>query len=118
MSQKLHKNPIEEMRDWIREGDLPEAIFVFSDDIALYVMDVLKDAGYRIPEDISIIGCGNMHVSEQTVPPLTTIDQHTYEMGTLSVQMLLKFIDKGNTTELEKNVIEPKLIIRESCRKA
>jgi len=117
MSQKLRKNPIKVMRDWIREGDLPGAIFVFSDDIALYVMDVLKDAGYRIPEDISIIGCGNMYLSEQTVPPLTTIDQHTYEMGTQSVEMLLRLINTDEKYEYKAHVIEPRIVVRESCRK-
>ena len=52
MSPTLHKDPVKVMRAWVREGDLPGAIFVFSDDIALYVMDVLKDAGYKIPEDL------------------------------------------------------------------
>lgn len=117
MSQKLHKNPIKEMRDWIREGDLPGAIFVFSDDIALYVMEVLRDSGYAIPEDVSVIGCGNMHLSEQTVPPLTTIDQHTYEMGTQSVEMLLRFINTDEQSEYKAQVIEPRVVVRESCRK-
>lgn len=117
MSQKLRKNPIKEMRDWIQESDLPGAIFVFSDDIALYVMDVLKDAGYRIPEDISVIGCGNMRLSEQTVPPLTTVDQHTYEMGTQSVEMLLQLVNTDEKSEYKAHVIEPRIVVRGSCRK-
>ena len=117
MSQKLYKNPIQEMRGWIQAEDLPSAMFVFSDDIALAVMDALKDAGYRIPEDISIIGCGNMRLSEQTVPPLTTVDQYTYEMGTKSVEMLLQLINTGEKSECNVHVIEPRVVVRESCRK-
>ena len=117
MSQKRHKDPIKEMKDWVREGDLPSAIFVFSDDIALYVMEVLKDEGCRIPEDISIIGCGNMRLSERTIPQLTTVDQHNYEIGTESVDMLLRLLRSEDISTCEVNVIEPRLVIRESCRK-
>ena len=116
MSLKQHKDPIKEMRDWILEGDLPGAIFVFSDDIALYVMDALKDAGYRIPRDISVIGCGNMLLSERTIPPLTTIDQNMYMMGTQGFEMMLRLIHEGDSAAYEAKIIEPRLVIRESCR--
>ena len=116
MSLKQHKDPIKEMRDWILEGDLPSAIFVFSDDIALYVMDALKDAGYRIPGDISVIGCGNMLLSERTIPPLTTIDQNMYMMGTQGFEMVLRRIHEGDSAAYEAKIIEPRLVIRESCR--
>lgn len=117
MSQSLRKDPIRETKTWVREGDLPDAMFVFSDDIALYVMEVLKDEGYKIPEDISVIGCGNMRFSEQTIPQLTTIDQHNYEMGAKSVELLLRFLDAPEKDEHKMNIIEPQLIIRKSCRK-
>ncbi len=118
MSQKLQKDPIREIRAWIHEGDLPSAIFVFSDDIALYIMDALKDAGYKIPDDISVVGCGNMLLSTRTIPPLTTIDQHTYEMGIKSVEMLMHMMTAPHETACPVHVIEPQIIIRESCRKS
>jgi DNA-binding LacI/PurR family transcriptional regulator len=117
MSPKLNKDPIKEMRDWIIEGDLPSAMFVFSDDIALYVMDALKEAGYRIPTDISIIGCGNMLFSERTLPPLTTVDQNMYQMGIWSFKMLLRLINENDNMKNDVKIIEPRLVIRESCRK-
>lgn len=116
MSLKQYKDPIKEMRDWILEGDLPSAIFVFSDDIAFYVMDALKDAGYRIPGDISVIGCGNMLLSERTIPPLTTIDQNMYMMGSQGFEMVLRLIHEGDSAAYEAKIIEPRLVIRESCR--
>ena len=90
---------------------------MFSDDIALYVMDALKDAGYKIPQDISVIGCGNMLLSTRTIPPLTTVDQHTYEMGAKSVELLIQFIKSSEPAGWAVEVIEPRIIIRESCRK-
>ncbi|PIE34317.1 hypothetical protein CSA56_08005 [candidate division KSB3 bacterium] len=92
-------------------------MFVFSDDIALYVMEVLIDCGYKIPEDISVIGCGNMRLAEQTIPPMTTVDQHHYEMGVQGVEMLLQHIHAPQKTACEVKRIEPRLIVRESCRK-
>ncbi|PID56246.1 hypothetical protein CSB45_11990 [candidate division KSB3 bacterium] len=117
MSQKLRKDPVQEIRDWIRSGDLPSAMFVFSDDIALYLMDALKEAGYRIPHDISILGCGNMLLSTRTIPPLTTIDQHTCEMGTRAVELLLRLMEKPRSSPPVVEKIAPRLVIRESCQK-
>ena len=88
----------------------------FARDIGEFVMDALKDAGYRIPGDISVIGCGNMSLSERTIPPLTTIDQNMYMMGAQGFEMLLRRIHEGDTTEYEAKIIEPRLVIRESCR--
>lgn len=117
MSQKLRKDPIQEIREWVREGDLPSAIFVFSDDIALYVMDALKDAGYNIPDDISILGCGNMLLSTRTIPALTTIDQHTYEIGIKAVELLLSSIQGAGKAQTAIETIKPRLVIRKSCRR-
>ena len=110
--------PVKATREWLRMGDLPSAIFVFSDDIAIYVMDVIKDAGYKIPEDISVIGCGNMLVSKWTIPPLTTVDQYTHRIGTQSVDMLLKLMGKHERSTSEIKIIEPRVVVRESCREA
>ncbi len=108
--------PVKATREWLRAGDLPSAIFVFSDDIALYVMDVIKDAGYKIPEDISVIGCGNMLVSKWTIPPLTTVDQYTRQIGSQSVDMLLKLMGENERSKREVKIIEPRVVVRESCR--
>ena len=117
LSQKLRKDPVQEIREWVREDDLPSAIFVFSDDIALYVMDALKDAGYKIPDDISVLGCGNMLLSSRAIPPLTTIDQHTYEMGTKAVELLLHLMQNPGGAQPVVETIKPRLVIRKSCRK-
>lgn len=116
MSQKLHKDPVQEIRAWIQEGDLPEALFVFSDDIALYVMAALQEVGYKIPDDIAIIGCGNMVFAERTIPPLTTVDQNMRLLGVESFSMLLRRIEQNNDDAHEVKVIEPRLVLRESCR--
>ena len=115
MSSKLSKNPVAEMQRWIQEDDLPTALFVFSDDLALYVMDALKDAGYRIPQDISVLGCGNMQLAERTIPSLTTVDQHTSELGSQAVAMIMRYLQSGRPLEHEVQKIVPRLVERKSC---
>lgn len=117
MSQKLQKDPVKEMRTWLEEDDVPDALFVFSDDIAVYVMAALREAGYRIPADIGVIGCGNMWFAERAIPPLTTVDQNMRALGEESFMLLLRRLTgQGNAHEVQ--VIEPTLVIRDSCRKA
>ena len=66
----------------------PDAIFCFSDVMALGVMRALRDAGLRIPEDVSVVGFDGLPLGELTVPPLSSVYQDMRAMGYEAVAML------------------------------
>lgn len=66
----------------------PDAIFCFSDVMALGVMRALREAGLRIPEDVSVVGFDGLPLCELTVPPLTSVFQDMRSMGYEAVALL------------------------------
>jgi len=93
----------------------PEAIFAASDNIALGVMDAAGELGLNIPEDLAIVGFDDTDFSSNLKIRLTTVSQRKYEMGERGVQILIDLIESQQPDYINKIVLEPRLIIRESC---
>lgn len=101
------------MQQLIQSGSLPKAVFAASDLLALGAIRALKEHGLRIPEDMAIIGCDDIEACKYTSPTLTTIRQNKQRLGVLAAHMLFDLIN--NQSEGGSFVVEPALIIRESC---
>ena len=76
-------------------------------------MKAFKEAGYRIPEDIGIVGFDNIVLSEMMDPPLTTINVPKLNMGKNAVDRLIVMMspDSGSPVKIE---ISTDLVIRKS----
>jgi len=91
------------------------AIFAANDVMAFGVVQAVLDRGLRIPEDLSLIGFDNIGFSAVVHPPLTTIHQPKYEMGSAAVDILLRLArDKGKQMP-EHRRLGVDLIERQSC---
>ena len=95
----------------------PDAIFTVNDFTATGVVKSLHEMKIRIPEDVSVIGFSNGLITQVTHPSLSTVDQHGYQMGQVSVQLLL---DRLMSRQVEQpfihQVLKTELIIRDSTR--
>lgn len=89
------------------------AIFAGNDISALGALDVLDDAGKRVPDDVSLVGYDNTFVSALRHIALTSIDQSRDEIGRLSVQMLIERVEHGRTKSRHLTT-DPTLVIRET----
>ena len=76
------------MTDMIYSQNLPTAIFAASDPIAIGALRALQDNGYKVPDDISIIGFDNIETVNFTNPPLTTVHSPSFDMGVLGAKIL------------------------------
>ncbi len=77
------------------------AIFACNDDVAIGVIQAVRDSAKRVPEDISVVGFDNIEASADVYPPLTTIHVHKRWMGLMAVQTLIERArnpDKPKTT--------------------
>jgi LacI family transcriptional regulator len=98
--------------------NLPDGIFITNDFCAAVVMQILKDAGIRIPQDIAVVGFNNDNIGKVISPKLTTINYPGFEMGKLAARTLISHLkglwDMNITNTM---VIKSELIVRESSLK-
>lgn len=79
----------------------PPTCILFPDDYAAYGgINVIKAAGLRIPEDISVAGYDGISLATKIEPKMTTIKQDTKTMGMLAAEKLIALIEKPSTTEI------------------
>lgn len=94
---------------------MPTAFVCNCDEIAYKAVKDLKNLGYSVPEDISVVGYDNYVFSQMSEPPITTIDVDTHKMADKAVQLLIKRIC-GIRTEREIITISGRLIHKASVR--
>jgi len=92
----------------------PTAIYAASDEMALEIISVAHENGIKVPEDISVIGFDDNPIGLFGSIALTTIKQPLFSMGEEAVQ-IIHGIMQGNQAGLVQKVLDPTLIIRESC---
>jgi DNA-binding LacI/PurR family transcriptional regulator len=92
--------------------EIPTAVLAANDHMALGLIKGLKERGYRVPEDISVMGFDNIAACEYSDPRLTTIAQNPIKIGEEAVKFIL---DENREKKICKIDIE--LIIRDSVRK-
>ncbi|HBA85330.1 MAG TPA: hypothetical protein DCZ95_14685 [Verrucomicrobia bacterium] len=92
----------------------PDAIFAFNDDMAIAVIQWLRHQGYRVPDDLAVIGFDG--IAEAEYLGLTTIETPMYEMGVLAAQILLDQInDPSGERKARQVLLQGRLHVRESC---
>lgn len=93
----------------------PTAIFAENDYMALGVREAILDSGLKIPENIALIGFDDIALTALKGVEITTVSQKKYEMGSLAVKILIDKIKNETTSTVNQIVLEPELVIRNSC---
>jgi LacI family transcriptional regulator len=94
----------------------PTAIFASNDQTAIGAMQALEEMGYKVPEDVSVIGFDDITISRYVKPALTTMNVSLLQMAELCVENLVKSIE-GESEIIAKFLVSAKLVERESCKK-
>jgi len=92
----------------------PDGVFCFNDPLAMGAMNYALDRGLRIPEDIAVIGCGNLHYDDALRVPLSSIDQHSRRIGEEAARVALEILNSKVAPKPETVVLQPELIMRAS----
>ncbi|KUK78003.1 MAG: Transcriptional regulator [Proteiniphilum acetatigenes] len=96
---------------------VPDAFFCVNDEVASSCIQIVKAAGYRIPDDISVCGFTNSYLTEVTDPTLTSVDQHGFEMGFTAARLLINRIEGKETKQgVVSRLIKSDLVVRRSTR--
>jgi LacI family transcriptional regulator len=102
------------MRLLLRQKPLPDGLFAYNDPLAIGAMDAILDAGLRIPEDIAVIGCGNLHYDQSLRVPLSSVDQNSQGIGERTAGILLSMLESKVRPQPMSIILEPSLVIRAS----
>lgn len=97
-----------------RSGISYSAILAANDLMALGALKAVREFGYRVPEDVQIIGFDNIEFSQYCEPSLSTMQQPTFDMGAKAVELLTGIIEKKDPVQPERLI--PKLLMRKTTR--
>lgn len=90
-----------------------DAVFAGDDDAAVGVISSLTEHGFRVPEDIAVVGFDDQRLSAFLTPPLTTISAPTETVGRIAAEQLFSLFDKQVPEDV--TLLPTELIIRRSC---
>ncbi len=103
-----------QMQQLLALQEPPTAVFAVSDRAAFGAMEAVKDAGLRIPDDISVVGIDNVRDSAYSTPPLTTFTVPKYDLGRMAV-FLLHDLTQGRPIPPSRVVLLGQLVERQSA---
>lgn len=92
-----------------------DGVFSSSDYSIMGALQVLKENGYKVPEQVKIAGFGNEPFTSFTEPPITTVDQKSIPMGKITAESFFELLNAGSSSPVaKKTILKPELIIRKS----
>ena len=103
----------QEMRRYLTEGGQPpEAVFAGNDLSAVGCIIAIREAGLRVPEDVSVLGCDDITLADYCSPQLTTIRTNFEQLGSRAAGEIIRLIQGKEGRSV---VLDSRLIIRNSC---
>jgi len=106
----------DQMKSLLESGRKFSAVFVASDNVTMGVKAALREAGLRIPEDISLVGFDDIPWAQYADPPLTTVHLQAQEMARRACLVLMDLL-QGKEPTVKQQIIETHLVVRKSSRK-
>ena len=108
-------------RQLLKLGAPFDAIFSSNDLAVVGALQVLKKKGFRVPEDVALVGFSNEAFTELTEPQISSVDQCCGQMGQTAVRLLLQMIQREPrrpaANAAKSVVLKPKLMVRESSER-
>jgi DNA-binding LacI/PurR family transcriptional regulator len=96
------------------ENELPDAIFAVNDPVAFGIYDAANELGIKIPDDLAVVGFGDIRTSALISPPMTTVRPPLDQMAEATVDILVDMIENKKDFNSQK-IFKSKLIIRNSA---
>jgi LacI family transcriptional regulator len=94
--------------------DRPTAIFCANDEMAAGLLQAARQAGIRVPRDLSVVGFDDFQIAAQVWPTLTTIHSPIRSIGLLAAQRLFAGAYEGSAPIAGSEALMPQLVVRES----
>ncbi len=107
------------MQELLRLDPRPDAVFCYNDPTAMGALKAILERGLRVPEDVAVIGCGNVRYSQYLRVPLSSVDQDSSGIGERAARLALALIEaKGAPARPKTVLLEPTVAARESTKRS
>jgi len=107
----------EGMRKLLDINPFPDGVVCYNDPVAIGAMRAILEVEFSLPDDICVVGAGNVHYSDQVAVPLTTVDQGTHTIGVRAAELLIARIASKRSLPPTRILIPPNLVERQSTRR-
>jgi LacI family transcriptional regulator len=107
----------ESMSKLIELDARPDGVFCYNDPIAIGAIDTILGAGLRVPEDIAVIGCGNLHYDKSLRVPLSSVDQQSVAIGERAAKLALSSIGARTPPRPKSIILEARVVARASTQR-
>jgi LacI family transcriptional regulator len=94
----------------------PDGVFCFNDPTAMGAMKAALEAGVDVPNDLAVAGCGDVTYADFLRVPLTSVDQHSEEIGTRAAKMALGILESAPPRP-KQVILKPTLVERASTQR-
>jgi LacI family transcriptional regulator len=108
----------EAMKKLLEMNPRPDGVFCYNDPIAIGAIDAILNAGLRVPQDVAVIGCGNLHFNKSLRVPLSSVDQQSAAIGEQAGKLVLSLIESKVPPFPKRVIVEAKIVPRESTRRS
>lgn len=99
----------------LKKASSIDAVVCASDEIAMGVINTLREHQLSVPQDVDVIGFNNIYAASVYYPNLTTVAQPMYDMGSIAMRMLIKLINQ-KTLDQGHFVLDYEIIERDSTK--
>lgn len=107
----------EAMQLLLERDPRPDGVFCYNDPLAIGAMETILEAGLRIPQDIALIGCGNLHYDSSLRVPLSSINQQSHQLGQRAGKLALSIIGSKQRPLPTRFILRPSLVVRASTQR-
>jgi LacI family transcriptional regulator len=102
--------------DLMKRAIRPDGIFAVNDLTAVETMNVIRECGFNVPEDVSVVGFTSGMISDITFPTLSSVEQHGYMIGKEAVKLLIERLEKKHNLPSQTIVIKTEMVIKGSSK--
>ena len=107
----------EAMRHLLRLNPPPDGVFCYNDPVAAGAIKAVFEAGLRVPNDVAVIGAGNVHYSDLLRTPLSTVDQGSSAIGETAAELIMQYMEAKTPCRPQSILIPVRLVVRESSQR-
>jgi LacI family transcriptional regulator len=105
------------MKKLLQLNPRPDGVFCLNDPVAMGAMRAIVESGLRIPQDVAIVGCGNVHYDDLLTVPLTSVDQDSENLGASAAKLAMSLIKRKSEAAPKSMIMPAKLVVRASSKR-